>query len=100
MSCSAQHSCDPPWVFTTLGVLVGLPIMSIALALGAVYLGKYLSFAFIVQDEFSGAPSIASAEMRELFSEAGDAVWGGYDILWFVLAAVAAVRGSFTSSEN
>lgn len=88
----------PRWFFGSAGIPV-LLLLATLLSLGAIVLGKYLTFALIA-DEVLGdlgrdAPPMISSEMWVLFREMGSVVWSGYDILWIILALVASLKGAF-----
>jgi hypothetical protein len=90
--------CRPRWFFTAAGVPV-LVTSAALLSLGAIVLGKYLTFALIADEALGDlgrdAPAMVSGEMWDLFREMGSVVWSGYDILWIVLALVASAKGAF-----
>ena len=60
-----------------------------AAALG-VLVGKYLTFALVVQEQSGGTLGLFSAETRTLFRENLDTVFGLYDLLWIALAVGSA----------
>jgi len=66
----------------------GLPVQipaAVAAAIG-VLVGKYLSYALIVQEQFPGEIGLFSAEMRRLFRQDLNLVFGLFDLLWLGLA--------------
>ncbi len=71
-----------------------LQFVAVLAALVGVLVGKYLAFAFVVQDEATrqGAASIGlfSSEMRTLFQDNVSELFGVYDLLWIALAVVSA----------
>jgi hypothetical protein len=84
-------------VLLAAGGRKGLPLQAIAIvaALIGILVGKYLSFALIVQ-EAAGAQgvelSLFSADMRQLFRDDLGNVFALWDLLWIGLAVVTAWR--------
>jgi hypothetical protein len=78
----------------------GIPFQAIAViaALLGILIGKYLSFAWVLQDvvdETTGGAaeiSIFSSDMVESFRESLDEVFGWIDLLWVGLAVFTAWR--------
>ena len=71
-----------------------LQAIAIGAALAGIALGKYLSFALVVQDEAERIGlqlGLASNEMFDLFRNLGD-VFGLFDLLWVALAVASAWR--------
>ncbi|MBD0328741.1 MAG: hypothetical protein ICV64_01355 [Thermoleophilia bacterium] len=92
-----------------IGLLVGLAVgfaargtrgatlqaVAVACALLGVLVGKYLSFAWTIQDvaEEQGVEvGVLSGDMFSLFRENLDTVFGGFDLIWVALAAITAWR--------
>ena len=83
-------------VFATRGAK-GLPLQVIAVvsALVGILLGKYVSFAFSVQEqgeELGLSIGLFSSEMFRIFRENLDEVFGLFDLLWIGLAVFTAWR--------
>jgi hypothetical protein len=83
-------------VFASRGAK-GLPLQVIAVvsALIGVVLGKYLSYAFVVQEEAEKAGvnlGLFSSDMFRFFREDLDNVFGLFDLLWIGLAVYTAWR--------
>jgi signal peptidase I len=55
-----------------------------------VLVGKYLTFALVVQEEAGGTIGVFSADMRSLFRDNLGTVFGLDDLLWLVLAVGSA----------
>jgi hypothetical protein len=75
----------------------GAPLQSIAVvsALLGILLGKYLSYAFVVQDEaksFGTSIGLLSGDMFSFFREDLDAVFSLFDLLWVGFAVFTAWR--------
>lgn len=75
----------------------GLPyqVVAVAGALLGIALGKYLSFALVIQDvagEQGASIGLFSSDMFDLFSEELGTVFGWFDLLWVGLAVVTAWR--------
>ena len=67
-----------------------LQILAVVAALAGVLLGKYLAFAFVVQEDFGGQIGVLSGDMISLFRESLRDVFGLFDLLWAGLAVVTA----------
>ncbi len=70
-----------------------LQAIAVAAALLGIALGKYLSFAFAVQEDarsFGASIGLASGEMRTLFRDNLDQVFGLFDLLWIAFAVYTA----------
>ncbi|MGI9111521.1 MAG: hypothetical protein ACR2GT_04910 [Gaiellaceae bacterium] len=70
-----------------------LQAIAVVAALLGILVGKYLSFAFAVQEEaesFGASLGLASSEMRTLFRENLDEVFGLFDLLWIAFAVYTA----------
>jgi hypothetical protein len=83
-------------VFATRGAKGrSLQLVAVALALVGILIGKYLSFALVVQDEaetFGESIGLFSGDMFDLFRENLDSVFGLFDLLWVGLAVASAWR--------
>ena len=84
-------------VLLAAGGRKGLPLQAIAIvaALIGILVGKYLSFALIVQDAASAEGvelSLFGADMRQLFRDDLGNVFALWDLLWIGLAVVTAWR--------
>jgi signal peptidase I len=87
-----------------VGVLVGYAVLAaaggrkgtelqaiaVASALLGVLLGKYLAFAFVVQESIGGGIGVLSGEMVRFFREALRDVFGLFDLLWIGFAVATA----------
>jgi hypothetical protein len=74
---------------------LALQAIAIAAALIGILIGKYLSFALIVQDAASAEGfelSLFGADMRQLFRDDLGNVFALWDLLWIGLAVVTAWR--------
>ena len=72
-----------------------LQIAAVVLALVGILLGKYLTYALIVQEDieaFGESIGLFSADMFEFFREDLDAVFSFFDLLWVGLAVASAWR--------
>ena len=76
-----------------------LQVVAVAAALVGILLGKYLGFAFTVQEQLESLPSelgleigLFSSEMRSGFREELGSVFGLFDVLWVGLALYTAWR--------
>ena len=72
-----------------------LQVVAVISALVGVLLGKYLSFAFSVQEEaetLGFSIGLVSSEMFRIFRENLDDVFGLFDLLWIGLAVFTAWR--------
>jgi MFS family permease len=72
-----------------------LQAIAIVGALVGILLGKYLSFAFAVQDEAERLGieiGLLSRDMVDIFRDSLSDVFGGFDLLWIGLAVVSAWR--------
>ncbi|MCP9487507.1 MAG: hypothetical protein MSC30_16795 [Gaiellaceae bacterium MAG52_C11] len=70
-----------------------LQALAVVAALLGILVGKYLSFAFAIQEEaesFGASIGLASGEMRTLFRENLDEVFGLFDLLWMAFAVYTA----------
>jgi mannose/fructose/N-acetylgalactosamine-specific phosphotransferase system component IID len=80
-----------------------LQIVAVVLALVGVLIGKYLSYAFIVQEEaesFGESIGLFSGDMFRFFREDLDAVFGLFDLLWVGLAVFSAWRIAQVDEEE
>jgi hypothetical protein len=83
-------------VFASRGAK-GTPLQVIAVisALLGILVGKYLSYAFVVQEEaksFGASIGLVSGDMFSFFREDLDVVFGLFDLLWVGLAVFTAWR--------
>ena len=72
-----------------------LQVIAVVSALLGILLGKYLSYAFIVQEDADAAGidiGLLSGDMFSFFREDLDAVFGLFDLLWAGLAVFTAWR--------
>ena len=72
-----------------------LQTIAVVSALLGILLGKYLSYAFAVQEEaksFGASIGLFSADMFRFFREDIDVVFGLFDLLWVGLAVFTAWR--------
>ena len=72
-----------------------LQVIAVVSALIGVLLGKYLSYAFVVQEEADKAGvnlGLFSSQMFRFFREDLDNVFGLFDLLWIGLAVFTAWR--------
>jgi hypothetical protein len=72
-----------------------LQAIAIAAALLGILLGKYLSFALVVQEDADGLGievGLFSGEMRDLFRDSVSDVFGWLDLLWIGFAVFSAWR--------
>jgi hypothetical protein len=72
-----------------------LQVIAVISALLGILLGKYLSYAFILQEEaksFDASVGLFSGDMFSFFREDVQIVFGLFDLLWVGLAVVAAWR--------
>ena len=83
-------------VFATRGAKgTHLQLIAIVSALVGILLGKYLSYAFVVQEQADDAGvslGLFSSDMFRFFREDLDNVFGLFDLLWVGLAVVTAWR--------
>jgi hypothetical protein len=75
----------------------GLPLQAVAVAaaLIGILIGKYLSFALILQDAASAQGvdlSLFGADMRQAFQDELGTIFALWDLLWIGLAVVTAWR--------
>jgi hypothetical protein len=79
----------------------GVPfqVVAVLLALAGIVIGKYLAFVWVGQDVLGdelGALGfdlpVFSTDTFDLWWDARDDVWGGWDLLWVGLAVVTAFR--------
>ena len=71
----------------------GLQLVGVCAALLGILVGKYLGFAFVVQESEAAIGrdvGLLSAEMRSLFGDNLGQVFGTFDLLWAALATVSA----------
>jgi signal peptidase I len=71
----------------------GLQLVAVLAALLGILVGKYVGFAFAVQESeaaFGRAVGLVSGEMLSLFRDSLRQVFGKFDLLWAVLAGVSA----------
>jgi hypothetical protein len=72
-----------------------LQVIAVVCALLGILLGKYLSYALVVQEEvesFGESIGLFSGDMFSFFREDLDAVFGLFDLLWIGLAVFTAWR--------
>ena len=72
-----------------------LQVIAVVCALLGILLGKYLSYALVVQEEaesFGASIGLVSGDMFRFFREDLDAVFGLFDLLWVGLAVFTAWR--------
>ena len=69
---------------------VELQVVAVLAALVGVLVGKYLGFAYSLQEDFGVATSVLSGEMVSLFRENVSEIFGLYDLLWIGLAVASA----------
>jgi hypothetical protein len=72
-----------------------LQVVAVACALLGILLGKYLSYALVVQEEaksFGDSIGLVSGDMFSFFREDLGAVFGLFDLLWIGLAVFTAWR--------
>lgn len=72
-----------------------LQVVAVVSALLGVLLGKYLSYAFVVQEEaksFGESIGLFSGDMVSFFRDDLDVVFGLFDLLWVGLAVFTAWR--------
>jgi hypothetical protein len=72
-----------------------LQVIAVVAALIGILLGKYLSYAFVIQEQADAAGvsiGLVSSEMFRFFREDLDNVFGLFDLLWIGLAVVTAWR--------
>ena len=72
-----------------------LQVIAVVSALLGILLGKYLSYAFVVQEDADAAGidiGLFSGDMFSFFREDLDAVFGLFDLLWVGLALFTAWR--------
>ena len=72
-----------------------LQVIAVVCALIGILLGKYLSYALVVQEEvesFGRSIGLFSGDMFSFFREDLDAVFGLFDLLWIGLAVFTAWR--------
>jgi hypothetical protein len=70
-------------------------VIAVVSALLGILLGKYLSYAFVVQEDADAAGidiGLFSGDMFSFFREDLDAVFGLFDLLWVGLAVFTAWR--------
>lgn len=83
-------------VFATRGAKgLRLQVIAVVCALLGILLGKYLSYAFIVQEDaesFGQSIGLFSGDMFSFFREDLDKVFGLFDLLWIGLAVFTAWR--------
>lgn len=72
-----------------------LQVVAVVLALVGILIGKYLSYALVVQEDaesFGESIGLFSGDMFRFFREDLDAVFGLFDLLWVGLAVASAWR--------
>ena len=72
-----------------------LQVIAVVSALVGILLGKYLSYAFVIQEQADDAGvslGLFSSDMFRFFREDLDNVFGLFDLLWVGLAVVTAWR--------
>ena len=83
-------------VFATRGAKSRrLQVIAVLSALVGILLGKYLSYAFVIQEQADDAGvslGLFSSDMFRFFREDLDGVFGLFDLLWVGLAVVTAWR--------
>jgi len=83
-------------VFATRGAKgPRLQVIAVVSALLGILLGKYLSYAFVVQEEaesFGASIGLVSGDMFRFFREDLDVVFSFFDLLWVGLAVFTAWR--------
>jgi hypothetical protein len=83
-------------VFATRGAKGSrLQVIAVVSALVGILLGKYLSYAFVIQEQADDAGvslGLFSSDMFRFFREDLDSVFGLFDLLWVGLAVVTAWR--------
>jgi hypothetical protein len=83
-------------VFATRGAKgPRLQVIAVISALVGILLGKYLSYAFLIQEQADDAGvslGLFSSDMFRFFREDLDNVFGLFDLLWVGLAVVTAWR--------
>ena len=84
-------------VLVAAGRRKGLPLQLVAVvgALVGILVGKYLAFAWVMQESASEVGvdlGLVSSDMRELFRDALGDVFGWFDLLWVGLAVYTAWR--------
>lgn len=67
-----------------------LQVVAVVAALLGILLGKYLGFAWSVQDELGVTAGVLSGEMVSLFRENLSQIFGRFDLLWIGLAVASA----------
>jgi signal peptidase I len=67
-----------------------LQVVAVLASLLGILVGKYLGFAYAMQDDFGVTQGLLSSEMRTLFWENRGEVFGLYDLLWIGLAVASA----------
>jgi signal peptidase I len=65
-------------------------LAAVAAAAIAVLVGKYLTFALVVQEQSGDTIGVFSSEMRSLFRDNLGTIFGLYDLLWIALAVGSA----------
>jgi signal peptidase I len=65
-------------------------LAAVAAAAIAVLVGKYLTFALVVQEQSGDTIGVFSGEMRGLFRDNLGTIFGLYDLLWIALAVGSA----------
>ncbi len=81
--------------FAVLGAAGGrkardLQAVAVVCSLLGVLLGKYLAFAFVVEESLGGEIGVLSGDMLSFFRDALGDVFGLFDLLWLGLAVVTA----------
>jgi hypothetical protein len=84
-------------VLVAAGRRKGLPLQLVAVvgALVGILVGKYLAYAMVIQElasEQGVDVGLLSSQMRELFRDDLDSVFGWFDLLWAGLAVFTAWR--------
>ena len=72
-----------------------LQVLAVVCALAGILLGKYLSYALIVQEDAESVGAsigLFSSDMFSFFREDLDAIFGLFDLLWTALAVFTAWR--------
>jgi signal peptidase I len=67
-----------------------LQVVAVVGALLGIVLGKYLAFAFVVQETLGGQVGLFSGDMVSFFRDALSEVFGLFDVLWIGLAVATA----------
>jgi signal peptidase I len=66
-----------------------LQLVAVVEVLGALLVGKYLAFAFLLEDEFGTSTGVLSTDTLDLFRSSLRDLFSTYDLLWIALAFVS-----------